>query len=180
MMRDNAGATPRSDETKEVPMDARLESLVRIASTEFDGPSLMGAAFLPCLASIPFEDVARENTYEGYSVWGVALHVLYHKYAAIKLAGGAVSAAAYPYEEADWPRVPAERTKPAWEKLLAELAAMQAAWLKALGEFPMARWDESIPAWGCTVGQVLDCIALHDLYHVAQIRNMGLQSLRKK
>lgn len=161
-------------------MDAKLESLTRIARTEFDGPSLMGAAFLPCLASIPFEDVARGDTYEGYSVWGVALHVLYHKYAAIKLAGGAIPATAYPYEEADWPSLPAHLTKQAWEKLLAELAAMQTAWLAALGAFPMARWDEAIPAWGCTVGQVLDCIVLHDLYHVAQIRNMGLPSLRKK
>ena len=161
-------------------MDAKLESLIRIARTEFDGPSLMGPAFLPCIASIPYEEAAREDTYEGYSVWGVALHVLYHKYAAIKLAGGAVSASAYPYEEADWPRLPAERTRQAWERLLAELAAMQAAWLTALGGFPMTRWDEAIPAWGYTVGQVLDCIALHDLYHAAQIRNMGIPSLRSK
>ena len=158
-------------------MDARLESLIRIARAEFDGPSLMGSAFLPCLASIPFEEVAREDTYEGYTVWGVALHVLYHKYAAAKLAGGEVPASAYPYEEADWPSLPAERTWQAWERLLAELGGMQAAWLAALGDFPMNRWDEAIPAWGCTVGQVLDCIVLHDLYHVAQIRNMGIPSM---
>jgi len=161
-------------------MDARLESLIRIAETEFDGPSLMGLAFLPCLASIPFEEVAREDTYEGYTVWGVALHVLYHKYAAAKLAGGAIPATAYPYEEADWPSLPDDRGKAAWDNLLVQLATMQKAWISALGAFPMTRWDEAIPAWGCTVGQVLDCIVLHDLYHVAQVRNMGLASLKKK
>lgn len=52
------------------------------------------------------------------------------------------------------------------------------AWLAALRDFPMSRWDEPIPAWSCTVGQILDCIVLHDLYHVAMIRNMGLKSLK--
>ena len=51
---------------------------------------------------------------------------------------------------------------------------MHARFIAALGRFPMSRWDELLPAWNCTVGQVLDCMACHDLYHVAQMRNMGL------
>ena len=158
-------------------MDRSMAALVRIASTEFDGPSLMGKAFLPCLESVPFEELASTSTYEGYSVWGTALHVLYHKWAAIRLAGG--KAPDYAYEEADWPSLPPKPDKAAWNRLLADLKAMQKAWLAALETFPMERWDETIPAWGCTVGQVLDCIVLHDLYHVAMIRNMGIRSLKK-
>jgi len=159
-------------------MDPKLETLIRIASTEFDGPSLMGKAFLPCIKDIPFEDLTSDATYEGYTAWGVALHLLYHKWAAIKLAGS--KAPAYKYEEADWPKLPAKPDKAAWLTLVEDLKAMQKAWLAALGEFPMSRWDESISAWGCTVGQVMDCIALHDLYHSAMIRNMGLKSLKSR
>lgn len=159
-------------------MDQRLETLVRIASTEFDGPSLMGMSFLPCIEAIPFEELTSAATYEGYTAWGVTLHVLYHKWAAITLAGG--KAPVYRYEEADWPSIPSKPDKTAWVALLADLRTMQKAWLAALGAFPMSRWDESIPAWGCTIGQVLDCIALHDLYHAAMIRNMGLKSLKAK
>jgi len=138
----------------------------------------MGKAFLPCVEAIPFEDLTGTATYEGYTAWGVALHVLYHKWAAINLAGG--KAPAYNYEEADWPKLPAKPDKVAWTSLVEDLKVMQKAWLAALGAFPMSRWDESIPAWGCTVGQVMDCIALHDLYHAAMIRNMGLKSLKSK
>ena len=158
-------------------MDQRLETLVRIASTEFDGPSLMGPAFLSCVEAVPFEELTEDATYEGYSVWGVALHVLYHKWAAIKLAGG--DAPRYSYEEADWPKLPTKPDKTAWTNLIQDLKTMQKAWLTALRKFPMSRWEEAIPEWGCTVGQVIDCIVLHDLYHAAMIRNMGLKSLKR-
>lgn len=159
-------------------MNQTIESLVRIADTEFAGPSLMGPAFLPCLKSIPAADAASTATYEGYSAWGVALHVLYHKWAAIRLAGWKGRIPAFAYEETDWPPVPADRSQAAWDRLHSELEAMHKTWIEALRAFPMERWDEVIPAWSCTVGQVLDCIALHDLYHIAQVRNMGLPRLR--
>lgn len=156
-------------------MDGRIETLIRIANAEFNGPSLMGQAFFPCIKALSLDMVTRADTFEGYSVWEIALHVLYHKYATIRLIKNSPEIPEYLYEETDWPTPGMKTDKSSWEKLLAEIKAMHETWIKALETFPMSRYNEPIPAWNCTVGQVLECIACHDMYHVAQIRNMGLR-----
>jgi hypothetical protein len=155
-------------------MDKSLASIVSIAKTEFDGNSLMGKPFLPMVEGLPLGLVKSTETYEGYSVWGIALHVLYHKYSTIKLLGGETGLEPFPYEEADWPKVPADMSEAAWKRLLGELKTVHAAYIKAFENFDMKRWNEEIPAWKCTVGAVLETMAGHDLYHVVQLRNMGL------
>ncbi len=156
-------------------MEGTIETLVRIANAEFSGASLMGPAFLPCVTSMSLDAVRSTDTFEGYSVWKIALHVLYHKYAAIRLIDSSRPTPAYRYEETDWPTPPQPLSQSSWESLLVELGAMHKAWIEALGAFPMSRYEELIPAWNCTIGQVLECIACHDMYHVAQIRNMGIR-----
>ncbi len=158
-------------------MDKSIEMLVRISRTEFDGPSLLGAAFLPCVRSLPFENLKSTETYEGYSVWAVVLHVLYHKYVTIKLLGGETGLEPFPYEEADWPGVPKRQDRGAWDRLLQELRTVHDFYIRALESSGMARWNDELPQWSCTVGQVLQCMACHDVYHIVQIRNMGLKNL---
>lgn len=160
-------------------MERPIEMLVEISKAEFDGPSLMGTAFLPYLKSLPLHTVTTTDTYEKYSVWGVALHVLFHKHATIQLLGGQTGLEPFPYEQADWPPVPKKQDQASWSRLLEELRTVQDSWLKALEASGMSRWDDELPQWKCTVGQVLQCIACHDMYHVAQIRNMGLKNLPK-
>jgi hypothetical protein len=63
--------------------------------------------------------------------------------------------------------------------LLSDLEVVHRAYLRALETFPAERWSEELPQWRCTIGDVLQCIATHDVYHLAQIRNMGLKDLAK-
>ncbi len=155
-------------------MDRTMETLVRIAKTEFDGESLMGTAFLPYVKSLPFDKVVNDNTNGGYTVWGVTLHVLFHKCLTIQLVGGQTGLEPFPYEAADWPALPERQDEEGWRRLLEDLELVHKNFIMALENFPMDRWDEVLPEWKCTVGQVMDCIACHDMYHVAQIRNMGI------
>jgi hypothetical protein len=161
-------------------MDKAIETLAGIARTEFDGPSLMGKPFLPYVRSLPFEVVRSNDTYEGYSVWGISLHVLFHKWAMLPIMGGAARPELYPYEQADWPKTPARQDAAAWSELLSNLERTQVAFLEALESMKPERLGEEIPAWSCSVRQALECMACHDLYHVAQIRNMGLKNLPTK
>jgi hypothetical protein len=158
-------------------MESVMDSMVRITKAEFDGRSLMGKPFLPTIRGMPPGLAASCETYEGYSVWAIALHVLYHKYLTIKLLGGETGLEPFPYEEADWPKPPSNKSAAAWERLLGELETVQAAYVKALVSFDMKRWKEDVPAWNCTVGDVIETMAGHDLYHVVQIRNMGLKGI---
>jgi uncharacterized damage-inducible protein DinB len=160
-------------------MNRPIEMLLEIAKTEFDGRSLMGTALMPYLRSLPLETVKSTGTCEGYSVWAIALHVLFHKHVTIKLLGGTTGLEPFPYQEADWPQVPARQDDAAWRRLLQELEIVHGQFLKAMEDHGAAKWNQELPQWKCTMGQVLECMACHDLYHVAQIRNMGLKDLPK-
>jgi hypothetical protein len=101
-------------------MDKAIETLVNIKRTEFDGPSPMGKPFLPYVRSLPL-DIAKSNvSYEGYSVWGIVLHVLYNKWATIPLLGGKPRSELYPYEQADWPKPDPAQDEAANRKLAFE------------------------------------------------------------
>lgn len=158
-------------------MNEAIMTLARMTRTEWDGRSLMGAPFLPYVKGLPLEVVRDSRTYEGYSIWGVALHVLYHKWAMLAVMGAPSRPELYPYERADWPKPPAIQDEAAWKELLALLEKTQAAYLEALERMPPARLEDKVEAWGCTVRDALETMAHHDLYHVVQIRNMGLQGL---
>jgi hypothetical protein len=56
----------------------------------------------------------------------------------------------------------------------------QGAYLETLKAIKAEKLDEDIAAWRCTVRQALECMAVHDLYHVVRIRNMGLRNLPTK
>jgi hypothetical protein len=161
-------------------MDKAIEALVNITRTEFDGPSLMGKPFLPYVKGLPLEVVRSNESYEGYSVWGITLHVLFHKWATLPIMGGTARPELYPYEQADWPKTPAKQDAAAWAELLADLEKTQGAYLETLKAMKAEKLDEDIAAWKCTVRQALECMAVHDLYHVVQIRNMGLKNLPTK
>jgi hypothetical protein len=161
-------------------MDRTIETIARIAQTEFDGASLMGVPFMPYIKSQSLENARSTRTTEGYSIWGITLHVLYHKYLATQLLGEPGGLDPFPYEEADWPTVPKNAGQAEWNKLLTDLAVVHGRFIEALRHFSMERWDESLPQWNCTIGQVLDCMACHDLYHVVQMRNMQLTDMQSE
>ncbi|MDA8409334.1 MAG: hypothetical protein M0001_02960 [Treponema sp.] len=158
-------------------MDKSIETLLRITKTEWDGRSLMGKAFLPYVKGLPLDTVRSTATYEGYSVWGIALHVLYHKWAMLPIMGGSPRPELYPFEQADWPALPAKQDESAWKELLALLEKAHAAYIETLAAMPASKLGDSIAAWQCTVAEALETMCHHDLYHVVQIRNMGLKNL---
>lgn len=158
-------------------MDRAIEALVRMTRREFEGPSLLGPAFLPYLRSLPLEAVRSRESYEGYSVWGISLHALYRKWVMLPLLGGGTRPELFPYEERDWPEAPAAGGQEAWTELLRRLEAVHGAYLEALAALRPDRMGEPVEAWGCTLGEAAEAMCHHDLYHLVQIRNMGLKNL---
>ncbi|MEI6388403.1 MAG: DinB family protein [Spirochaetota bacterium] len=160
-------------------MDTTIETLLRMTKTEWDGKSLMGKPLLPTLRDLPLDTVRNVATYEGYSAWGIALHVLYHKWAMLAVMGGAPRPELYPYEQADWPKPPATQDEASWKELLALLEKVHAAYVATLAAMSPAKLGDEIAAWKCSVCDALETMSHHDLYHVVQIRNMGLKNLPK-
>lgn len=104
------------------------------------------------------------------SIWQLALHIAYWKYAARRrLEGG--SDARFPRAPANWPRVPDHADTRLWKEDVALLRAEHARLVETIAGIPIARYGTALPGgkrW--TVGELIVGIAQHDAYHTGQIQ----------
>lgn len=154
-------------------MNSDLTLIIDITEREYRGMSFNAPPLRTMLNKLTLEEVTSTDTYEGYSVWGIVLHLAYWKY---WLAGflGAQALPPFPYEQKNWPALPAECTEQAWRTLLADMDAIHAAYIETLRVFPAERLSE-VTEWKYSYGDVITWMSTHDTYHIAQIRNMGLK-----
>jgi hypothetical protein len=104
------------------------------------------------------------------SIWQLALHVAYWKYAVRRrLEGG--KAARFPRGPANWPRVPEHGDASAWAADVALLRTEHDQLVATIAKIPVRRYGEALPGgkrW--TVGELILGIAQHDAYHAGQIQ----------
>jgi uncharacterized damage-inducible protein DinB len=157
-------------------MDKGTQLLVDLANQECLKGSLNGPSLLETLRSLGPKEAVSTDTYEGYSAWTVALHVLYLKHLVGRALAGKFPK--YEYEETDFPKSPAKPTKDAWEKVIADIEKAHRALINAVKNAPEGKLDEKFPAWKMPFGKAVAWLVSHDVAHNGQIRNMGLPSLR--
>ena len=154
-------------------MGNAFELIINLTKAEYDGPSFNGPNLVKTLKVLTMEQVLSTETYEKYTAWGVVLHLMYWKY---KLAQflGAQEVVAFPYQEDNFPALPEDQSAASWQKTLDDLDTYHKAYIKALEAFPEEKLAEKLEEWGCSFGQAIAWMTTHDTYHIAQIRNMGL------
>ena len=143
-----------------------------------------GSNLRTTLVSLSLEELKYDRTYEGYSAWELALHCAYWKWHVRRLLTGETDA--FPYTPDDFPRVrTTSSSEDDWSKDLAYLDDQH----RRLREAVAALSDEHLSApsqspdgvdQDGSVARMVMSIALHDAYHTAQIRNMGLPQLVEK
>ena len=155
-------------------MGTRIDLLVQMTQDEFDGTSFNGLSLAKTLEKLTFDQIASKETFEKYSVWDITLHLAYWCYYLTRkiTAGGNIRE--FPYEEKDWPTPPADGTEDEWRRTMSNLKSFHTDYIEALAMFPEGKLDEELTDWKCTYQQALSWMATHDLYHAAQIRNMGV------
>jgi uncharacterized damage-inducible protein DinB len=161
-------------------MDTRLQLLVSLADDEFDGECFNGLSFMKTLEKLGPEAAARTDTYEGYSAWGVALHVAYYKYFIAKSLGvaGMVS---YPFDEGTYGfGAPSAVSAEAWKAVRDYLRTAHKKVWDAARKLSPARLDETMPELKIPYARALAWLATHDTFHVAQIRSMGVAGFKEK
>ncbi len=147
-------------------MNKTIELFVDLTDREFDGQSFNGPSLMRTLRSLSLEQAVAKKTHEDYKAWSIVLHLGYWKqFLAVQLSGKDGAVSPVPHEEKDWPSLPPELS----------LEAVHRFYMDALRSFPPDRLDEELEAWECPFG--IAWMATHDTYHVAQIRNMGLENL---
>ena len=159
-------------------MGEKLEFLIEMMQIEFNGNSFNGPSLMKTLDLInPKQAISRE-TLEGFSVWGVTMHILYFKYLIMTMLKPDVKFE-YPYELPSnmnyLPKPPSSLTEEEWKALKSNLIKTHEMLVQVLQEIPESKLDEMIVDWKCTFKPVLIWLSGHDLYHVAMIRNMGVK-----
>jgi uncharacterized damage-inducible protein DinB len=153
------------------------EMIVTLANQECLTGSWNGPALIETLRSISPEEAASTDTYEGYSAWSVALHVLQFKHVVATGLGAEVPA--YVYEKVDFPSPPENQSRAAWDTVINELEAVHKGLMDAVNTASEARLNELHEKWKVPVWESMMWSISHDTNHNGQIRNMGLASLRK-
>jgi len=154
--------------------------LVNQADQAFFGPAWHGPCLLPTLRKLRVSEALKVSPFEGYTAWGVALHTGYWKYRGLvllaKASGGAVEKPERFFRgPADWPSFPDQTDEAAWKQDVEHLVEVHLAWKAGLAAFPAELWDQPVRSDGTTAAAVAFGVAAHDLYHTAQIRNMGVK-----
>ena len=159
-------------------MDTGTKYLVELANQECITGSLNGPALLETLRAITASEAAATDTYEGYSAWSIALHTLYFKHQVGLELGATIPK--YEHEETDFPPTPSHATDEEWAKVADEIEACHKGFVEALEKATPETLDRRYEAWKMPLGRAITWIISHDIAHNAQIRNMGLPSLREE
>jgi hypothetical protein len=145
---------------------------------EFSGKSWNGASLLATLDRLSAVEASSMETWEGYSAWEIALHCAKCKRIVAVELGAEVPD--WPFPAEPWFPSPPDTSGESWARDKALLVACHDAAMKALRAFPDSRLDETMAFWKSPWGKVLAWFGDHDAFHGAQIRSMGLPSLKTR
>jgi DinB family protein len=149
------------------PMDLLLWNLQPAPGRKnwHGGPSPVGA-----LRGVGAEQAAWRATPRRKSVWELALHIAYWKYA-VRRHLEAGEPPRFPRSPANFPRLPEPADERAWLSDVALLRAEHDQLVEAVRAFP-ARRLAAVPPGGkrWTYGEIVLGIAAHDAYHTGQIQ----------
>lgn len=149
-----------------------------MADREFDGDSLNGPSLMRTFDSLDAEEAASVRTYEGYSAWETALHCAYYKYLIARGLGGGSELEPYPFEKGNFPPLPRPAGAAEWGSTRDFLRLAHASCMSAVRAASPERLDGVFASWEMSFGHAVSWLCTHDIYHNAQIRSMGLASLR--
>lgn len=165
------------DETERVSGPLLLDAFAEQAEREFRGHTFNGYSLIETVGPMNAVAAASRDTYEGYSAWENVVHVVFFKYFILRALCRSGSVDPYPWEEGSFPPIP-DTSEEAWRMTLAYANRVHDAYTSAVRSLDVLRLDRRIEEWDCSLFEALIWIPTHDAYHTAQIRNMGLPSLR--
>jgi len=132
------------------------------------------------LTELTIEQLTYSDTYEGYTAWEVALHCAYWKWVVRRGLTGENDE--FPYFPANFPQLHGKCTEATWMKDLQYIDEQHERLKNATrvlsDEQLESFWiDEHGVAQDGSVAHEIIGLALHDAYHTAQIRSMGIPGL---
>ena len=158
-------------------MDELKRLFLAMIDEAFDQDAWYGPNLWNTLKGLSLEQATYTSTYEGYSAWKVVLHCAYWKWDTRKnLCGHPIPE--FPRGPEDWPRPAEDRSLASWKADLEFLREEHRLLRECIQEFPEEKLLRIDERHHYPFARHLYGIASHDVYHTAQIRNMGIPGVK--
>jgi uncharacterized damage-inducible protein DinB len=166
-------------------MENDFEKLAFYANQEFNGTLYHGHAFngkslIVTLESIKAKEAGSFDTYEGYTVSEIVLHLAYCKYRVAREILGDDKIEKYPFPIGlegfyDIENIDDEK----WKSIIQYLKKIHEITMSAIKEVDSSKLENQIEEWDMSLDQAIIWVCNHDTYHLAQIRNMNVPGMAK-
>jgi hypothetical protein len=140
----------------------------------FYGEAWHGGALLPTIREFDLDEMSREG-HEGYSPWKIVLHCAFWKFVVRRALLGD-QALKFGREPDDFPDVPETRDEQALARDIEFLTNEHTLLRTAVEELAGERLNERTKQGQFTFAGLIAGVAAHDVYHTAQIRNLGVRT----
>lgn len=131
-----------------------------------------GATALGSLRGVGPAQAAWKPDPDRHSIWELALHIAYWKYAVRRRLDESVPRGSFPRSPANWPRIPEQPDERAWKEDRAILRREHEALLSLARTLGLDRLDHRDAKGDYRVIDLLFGVATHDVYHTGQIQLM--------
>ena len=147
---------------------AEIKLLLALLDEAYDHPAWHGPNLRGALRGLSAEQAAWRPGPGRNSIWQIALHCAYWKYAVCRRLSGEGRRGSFPRKPSNWPALPARLGAGSWKADLA-LLDEQHRWLRGnVATFPDEELGKRLGK--STAVRLIYGIAAHDLYHAGQVR----------
>ncbi|MCP4179620.1 MAG: DinB family protein, partial [bacterium] len=138
----------------------------------FSGPAFNGNSLLDTIKSLSLEEAVAKDKDIEKSPWELVLHIAYWKYDIVRRLNPYEPR--FPWDQIGWPLLPASLTEMEWKRTIKYLDSINRKLRGIITGFQLNKLNDVIDIWNMSYKKVFTFISSHDVYHTAQIRNMGI------
>lgn len=150
-------------------MNARIELLLQILDQAFERKAWHGPTLLGTLRGVTARQALWKPSSGRHSVWELALHTAYWKYAVRRRLRGE-KRLSFPRNGSNWFRPPHPGTPQEWRADVRLLQEQHSLLRATIAELEPAALDERSARGTWRNEEMIAGVAAHDLYHAGQIQ----------
>ena len=147
---------------------AEIKLLLALLDEAYDRPAWHGPNLRGALRGLSAEQAAWRPGPGRNSIWQIALHCAYWKYAVFRRLSGKGRRGSFPRKPSNWPALPAHLELESWRADLALLDEQHRRLQEDVAAISAERLGRRLGK--STAARLIYGIAAHDLYHAGQVR----------
>lgn len=158
-------------------MDKFYVECMDLLDREFEGSSWNGPSLMATLDKLSATDAANTASWESYSAWEIANHCAQCKHIIATDLG--IVSEPFRYTGSGLFLPPQTVSDSAWADDRAYYRNLHKRLLNGLRVLPENMLDKEMPTWKASFRAIIAWLCTHDAFHGAQIRSMGIPSLKE-